>query len=284
MRVLYIDIFFLVNLAIDYLLLLASASFSGLPYKRLRLAAGAAAGAVYAVVSCLDALSFLRRPIPILLCGLIVALLSFGFGNPSFFLKRWGIFLAISMLFGGAMTAVTPMFTADGVIFAGAPIWGKAPLIVLFAALTYGAISTFFSDSGTHGIKREITKIEIELNGKKTSFLALLDTGNTLRDPITQSKVIIAEFEAVRGLLSYQCRSLIDADDLSDPTEIIERLSLAGAPDRLRIIPYRAVGKAGMLLAFAADAIRIGGRSSPDKIVAISPGVISEGAGYCALI
>ena len=48
MTVVYIDALFLLNLIVNYLLLLAAAKLAGEPLRRLRLAAGAALGGLYA--------------------------------------------------------------------------------------------------------------------------------------------------------------------------------------------------------------------------------------------
>ena len=58
--VIYLDVLALVNLCMDYILLLATARIAGVFVPRLRLAAGAAAGAAYAVCAVLPATAFLK--------------------------------------------------------------------------------------------------------------------------------------------------------------------------------------------------------------------------------
>ena len=62
MTVIYVDTLFLLNAAVDYLLLLASARLAGEPLARLRFLLGAALGGLYAVAIFLPGLSFLARP------------------------------------------------------------------------------------------------------------------------------------------------------------------------------------------------------------------------------
>lgn len=59
----YIDRVFLLNLAVDYLLLLAAARLAGIPLRRLRLLLCAAGGGLYAAVVFLPGLGWLAHPV-----------------------------------------------------------------------------------------------------------------------------------------------------------------------------------------------------------------------------
>ena len=71
MTVVYIDALFLLNLIVNYLLLLAAAKLAGEPLRRLRLAAGAALGGLYAAAIFFPGMGFLTHP----LCKLGAAVL-----------------------------------------------------------------------------------------------------------------------------------------------------------------------------------------------------------------
>ena len=74
MTVIYVDTLFLLNAAVDYLLLLASAR-AGEPLARLRFLLGALLGGLYAVSLFLPGLSFLARP-PCRLAAAVLMVLS----------------------------------------------------------------------------------------------------------------------------------------------------------------------------------------------------------------
>ena len=63
MTVVYIDALFLLNLIVNYLLLLAAAKLAGEPLRRLRLAAGAALGGLYAAAIFFPGMGFLTHPL-----------------------------------------------------------------------------------------------------------------------------------------------------------------------------------------------------------------------------
>ena len=72
MTVVYLDRVVLLNLAVDYLLLLATARLAGLPLRRGRLALAAALGALYAAAVFLPGCRMLAHPACRLAAGVAV--------------------------------------------------------------------------------------------------------------------------------------------------------------------------------------------------------------------
>lgn len=75
MDIIYIDRLFLLNLVLDYLIVLCSARLCGIKLRRARYAAAAVFGALYAVLSLLPGLAFLKLWPVKLICGLLMALI-----------------------------------------------------------------------------------------------------------------------------------------------------------------------------------------------------------------
>ena len=75
--VVYLDRVFLLNLLVDYLLLLSAAQLSGRTLSRLRLLLCAAGGGLYAVATFLPGCGFLRGPLCQLAAGGAMALCAF---------------------------------------------------------------------------------------------------------------------------------------------------------------------------------------------------------------
>ena len=103
--VIYLDVLAAVNLAMDYLLLLATARIAGVFVPRLRLLAGAAAGAAYAVCAVLPATAFLQNSLWELASGLGMVALAF--------LPCKGRFVRLSVVF--ALVSCACAGAADGV-------------------------------------------------------------------------------------------------------------------------------------------------------------------------
>ena len=78
MTVVYADSVFLLNGAMDYVLLLVTARLAGIPLKRRRYLLAAALGAVYAVAVFLPGMGFLSAFASKLAVGVLLALIAFG--------------------------------------------------------------------------------------------------------------------------------------------------------------------------------------------------------------
>lgn len=289
MKVVYIDSVFFINFAVNYLMLLASAKFSGLPYRRGRLLLSAIVGGAYSVLVCIPRLSDLSSAVFKILAAAIMVLIGFGYVNLRRYIKYMLLFVLISVVFGGGVFAI---YIANGGAvddFGDNILYSRiSPNVLIISVLIcYGLISIFFSGIGRHGgSSGEVVKIEVSLNAKKISISALVDTGNTLYDPISRAGVLIAEVDAVRDLFPSSVQGLMDKNLVSDPQALLIISEVdSNLARRFRLIPFRAVGlESGLLLAFRPDMVKVEGREQREMLIALSPNALSEGAGYCALV
>ena len=80
---------------------------------------------------------------------------------------------------------------------------------------------------------------------------ALVDTGHSLRDPLSSCPVIIAEAECLKNFIPEG----LEQGNLSEVIQAAENTGLGG---RLRMIPFESLGKQhGMLVGFRPDRIEI---------------------------
>ena len=112
--------------------------------------------------------------------------------------------------------------------------------------------------------------MELNWQGRCVRVLALQDTGNTLRDPLTGEQVLVCSADVGAELLG------IPEGRFSDPVSLLASAVLPG----LRLIPYSAVGQpAGLMAALRLKNVRIGGVNR-DPLVAFSPQRIGSGEEY----
>lgn len=97
MTVVYIDSLFLLNLIVDYLLLLATAKLAGEVICRPRLALGAAVGALYASAVFFPGMVFLTHPLCKLSAAIVMLLAGLG-GKPQAPAGNTGVFGALLCL------------------------------------------------------------------------------------------------------------------------------------------------------------------------------------------
>ena len=186
----YADEAFLLNGAVDYLLLVCAAKLGGGRILRLRLALAAAFGGVYAAAALFPALAFLRQ-LPVKLASLAAMLLiAFGVGRGT--LRTGALFFAAVCAFGGAAVAAAQLFGTGVLVLPGGTFYAVSGLgLLLLAGILYALCYTVFACTVQHG--GEIRTLRLRLGGRSVQVRALHDTGCTLRDPMTGERVLVAE-------------------------------------------------------------------------------------------
>jgi stage II sporulation protein GA (sporulation sigma-E factor processing peptidase) len=271
MPVLYLDTLLLVNLSADYLLLLATAKICGLYVARLRILLGAVFGAAYAAVSVLlPVLSSLPVKIS---AGVLMVLIVFG--SQKKLLKPTVVFCGMAALLGGAVLALS--------CITGKSIYAVVDWkIFLFSfVLCYVTVTFAFRRTAAAGIQTE--QVTVELAGRKVTLTALVDTGNSLTDPVTGKRIIVAEPEELMPLFAEPVRRILKQYFRDDPVRVVEQLAQVNGP-RFRLVPYSTVGvRGGMLAAFCPDQVAVDGKKKGGLLVALAPNPVSDGA-YSALM
>lgn len=264
MEVIYIDRLFLLNGVIDYLLCLVSARVCGLYLKRLRYALAALLGALYAVAALLPGFAFLSSPLWKLVSAALMALIAYG--EEKHALRCGGVFLLVSATFGGAVWALS--LSGGG---SGAAVSGR--VLILSFALCYAGVSLLFRRAGKLPTKPR-AEVTLRFLGREACFMALRDTGNSLTDPLTGCEVMLVSPHALRAVMPGAA-SLFEE---SDPVGALEALS--GFPElegRFRIIPYTAVGTAGLLPVFRPERVTVDGKEEKELLAAVSPSAAGDG-------
>jgi len=281
MQVIYADTLFLINFVVNYLILLATAKVAARRTKRLRLALAAAAGGVYSVLTVFPALGFLTSVWIKLAAAVIMLLISFG--SEKGILRTGLIFFAISAAFGGAVFAIS-LLTGRNAFARGLYISVSLKVLILSFALCYAVISVVFSRLGKAETAGGIVRVELRHRGAASSFTALRDSGNSLRDPMTGGGVIVAEWETVLPLFSEGTAKAV-REGMADPLTLLQKIAGGGDGLGFYLLPYNAVGVgSSFLLAFRPEEVWIEGKRIGKSSVALSPTRVSDGGIYSALV
>lgn len=243
----YLDVVMLLNFLVDFLLLLGANRLAGFSGGTGRLAAAAGLGAAYAGACLLPGMAFLGNFLWRVVSLVGMCAVAFGWEKSTW--KRGGIFLLLSMALGGLVLHL-----------------GKRT----FPAAVLSAAGLFFLCRVAFGGKvggQSYLPLEITSGGTTLHLTALLDTGNTLRDPITGEQVLIVGPEAAEHLTG------LTMQELGDPVGTLMRRKLPG----LRLIPYRCVGEnGGMLLAMRFSDVTLGDKTQ-SRLVAFAPAGMEDG-------
>lgn len=283
MTVVYLDLLFLLNATVDYLLLLGTAKLSGGAFSRLRLGLGALVGGLYAAALFLPGFGWLYHPLCKAAFAAVMILAAFG-GSPRL-LRSLLIFLGLAAAFGGGIFALT-LLGGRGLTFSGGVFYSLMDLrlILLSAAGCYVLLTLVFRRVGRHtAASGEIATAVLTLEQHRVTFPVLMDTGNTLTDPATGRPVLTAEGHLLAPLFAPD--SPPSAQELRAPAALLERYANGRLGRRLRLLPYQAVGvDCGLLLALRVDSAQVGPKHYGSILVALSPNRLSDGGGYGGLM
>ena len=280
MQIVYLDGVFLLNAAVNYLLLLCSARVGGQVISRVRMGFGAAVGGVYAALVFFPRLGFLLHPAWKLAVAAGMVLIAFG---ASARLLRLGlIFSAVSFGLGGAVFGIS-MLGGRGLGLERGVFYSAIDLrtVILAAAVCYALFCLVLRRSGS-AVRQEILPAVLRIGDKTLGLRALVDTGSHLVDPLTNRPVLVLDGALLAGFLGGEGLS---NEALARPVETLELLGQRGGAHRYRLLPYQAVGVAdGLLLTVRLDSVKIGAERYEDMLAALSPTPVSDGGDYQALV
>lgn len=131
--------------------------------------------------------------------------------------------------------------------------------------------------------------VVVELLGRSVEATALVDTGNSLRDPLSGAPVLILNEGLCADLLPEELSHLSGALCAGDVSVVTTEIAASPAAARIRLVPYSSLGcPSGMLVAFRPDSayIRHSGvlMSVGEVLVGFHRGELAPDGSYQALI
>ena len=254
----YLDIVLAENLCMNYIILLATGFIMKIKIKHKNLIISALIGAIYAILAYMDIFPLPSNTFIKIIVSICMAYIAFVPKSIKGLLKTLILFYLICFAFGGCAFALLyfimpqDIFIRDGVYIGTYPI--KIALLggVVGFAITYVAFKV---------VKNKINKksliycLEITVEGKTIQVNAMLDTGNMLKDPITQTPVVVVEKSKLEQLLP---KSILERTEVILGGEWQEDEEALKYRARFKIIPFSSIGKQnGMLLGFKVDKVKV---------------------------
>lgn len=260
----YADAVFALNSAINYLMLLSSARLSGRPFRHARLLLSAALGGVYAAAALLPELPFLQCAGFRLLMPLVMVLCAFGAQRGT--LRQAAAFFAVSAALAGCVIVLMQLCGKQLILLPSGAYYPVSASAVLLTASLVALLCRIVLYCAAQRQAR-VEPLTVRLRGRQETLNALYDTGNTLRDPISNRSVIVAQWQ-LAGRLLPELR--LKKAEFEDPAGLMQRLAGQKEALCLRLIPYRAVGcDSGLLLAIRCEVTERG--KTHARLVAFSP-------------
>ncbi len=250
----YADIFFIVNLYLDYFILLAVKKFLNYDTKTNKLLLASFTGACFSLVSLLInnlVLNFaLAFVIAVFLCYI-----SFYKGDVRSLIKSYICFMFLSFVFSG-ITLILSFISSSAVLIGGKPYFDLSVIqLFIFTVVCYLCTEAYRKIKAGNTADINYCKIIVEHKGKAYELYAKKDTGNSLIEPFSGLPVIVVE----KGIIS-------------------------SVDENIRLIPFSSLGGKGLLKGFKADKIYIKkSRKELNCYLAVYDGKLGIGA-YNSLV
>ena len=187
--------------------------------------------------------------------------------------KNIVFFYLVSFIFGGGTLAVIYMVNSGKISIQNGMIVGNYTLITILMGILIAFCIIFISFKF---IKIKLSKsdlicnIRIKIYEQQVETRAMLDTGNFLKEPITNIPVVVIEHTLLKGIIPDDILNNIENVLGGDLRNISENTKIKYM-SRLKVIPFSSLGKQnGMLLGIKADGIEIeqtDGVKKVDKVI-----------------
>jgi stage II sporulation protein GA (sporulation sigma-E factor processing peptidase) len=227
-----------------------------------------------------------------ILFSILIIIIAYTPSNFQLLLKLTGIFYIVSFIFGGAAFGLFYFINGLNLTSNGISFIRDFPLKILAVAVIVAYFTVKYSwDYIQHRIKRErlIVRVEMVFDKKQLCMDALVDTGNALKDPITNALVMITDYSILKELLPDEIQKIFEQSGENDLNAIAEIMSISKWAARFRVIPFKSLGREnGLLVGFRPDGITIFDSERKiqlnNVIIAIYRKNLSKDGEYSALI
>jgi stage II sporulation protein GA (sporulation sigma-E factor processing peptidase) len=254
----YLDIIWLDNLLVNFIVVWITWKLSGNTAPMWRLWCSACVGAVYAVFLILPGFSLLAWfPVKVLL-SLAMLIVGFRISSIKDFFKLFGFFYSITFLLGGAAFGFYYFFNAGIEVSTGIFLIRDFPVkIVIFSIVFIILLHRWLWPLLQFKLSRHqlIYQMEIWFGSDKLRIDSFLDTGNELTDPISGLPVMVVEFDSIRAVLPSEIQKIFEMSKEDCLDYVTQAMANSEWINRFRIVPYYTIGghTENLLIAFKPD-------------------------------
>lgn len=312
LMVVYVDLVFFTNLAIDGVVLLLTAKARRLYPARSRLAGAAALGALYAASMFVIEAPYLYSFAGKVVVSLAMLLIAFGYGGWMQSLRNVAAFYTVNFATLGGVIGIGYLVRSTGSPWGDMKYASDGGIVLqwqmqlgLFVVSFLLAAWLFHGSAETRrkrqNVEALIWDVEVRLDGRAWTVKGLLDTGNRLYEPLTRTPVMIMEAsvwkdslpagwcDRLRGESADSLIAELGTNDPNVPNDPNDPEPF-GWSHRLRLIPYRAVnGSPKLMLGVKPDAVVLSMQDHPPIVttrvlIGLDGGTLSSDASYRAIV
>lgn len=249
----YLDIVFLENFLLNYIIIISTKLIILAKVKWYKLVISSALASFNSIIFYLwDIDVWIIELLIKMLISIQMMWISFGRKR---IVRNLILFYAVSLIFGGSSFLLLFSINPEKIVYKNNSFIGYYPVkvIILGTILSFIFIIVLSIVLKLRKNQIEIYELEIFYKGKFVKTKALLDSGNLLKEPISNKDVIIIEKESLKTLFSKEVfddmKYILNGKWIDSNSKCDYKFSL---------IPYSSLGNDnGLLIGFKPDYIKV---------------------------
>lgn len=271
--IVYLDVFFMINFIMDYMIILITSRIAKVKKKRIRQLAGAGCGALYSVIVIKPLTNHLFKITLVnILIAAVMVLISFGFTSASVYIKNVFLLFVVSFTMSGIInylyySTVIGKYVRN-VLSGNSNKVVNARKFILVSVLAYILLSAIVRI--IFSVRKDMElyyDVKITFRGKSVVVRGLYDTGNGLIEPVSGKMVHIAEYKILKPLL--------EGDEK--------------AKENIYVIPFHSIGEEdGIMYGIRMDEMVVLVDDEPkflyNPIIGIYTGNVSKRGNYSVIL
>lgn len=243
----YLDVVLLENFIMNYIILVSTAIISKSKINYFKIGIASLVAGIYSILNYLWNLGSLESFVVKILISLMIVLIGFESRKIKIIVRQLILFYLVSFTFGGISFMLLFLINPSNIVFENGILVGTYPVKVTLAGGLLGFIVITIVSYVIRDrlrTKSMLCDLEIFYKGKYKKLKTMIDTGNLLKEPISQTDVIIVEKNSLRGMIS---------DDILDHIQdIVQGKWLDSREDiysyKFKVIPFSSLGNENGLL------------------------------------
>ena len=244
MKIIYVDILLVINLAVDYLVLFGTARLAGARFERLRGFLAAIIGAIYSLVVFLDFSKAIFAATKFAVSAIMV-LTVFGKRKIGEFLRLLMIFYICGFVFSGFMMLINSVTQTNSFFVKGGIVYFEfSALEIVISGTAAFVVTEVLQRLFRRGEPEGTFLAKVICFGKTAVLKGFTDTGNNLSELISGTPVAVVSTKSLEKILPEKMISEIKNQNLS--TEF-----------RLMLIPCKTVSGSMLIPAFRPEKVII---------------------------
>lgn len=275
----YIDVVFIENLIMNYIILFATSIIIKVKIKHIRLILASGLGAIYSIIAYMSILEMYSSVILKIILSVIIVYIAYNPQNVKNMWKYLVIFYMTSFVFGGAAFALIYIVKPQDILMKNGLFLGTYPLktIILGTIVAFVVIVTSFKLVKSKISKKDMfCTIKININKVEIETKAMIDTGNLLKEPISNTPVIVVEHTLLYDCMPKEILNNLEnilGGDFENISEEVKNKYIS----KLKVIPFSSLGKQnGMLIGIKPEEVTVINDENENKINNVIIGIYNK--------